>query len=230
MKLNLIYYKNPIDLAIEKFFNSYGSFFTKENDKYVLCSNTSKSKIRRILEKCISLSFSELTNSCCANDVFVVIGSCWPCNNLLLEFKDDKYFPKRLSKILLDRPNIKWLFSEPDIEIDISSINEMFVSLFNDAFNDKKYANKLFNNKTILVSHSKLDCYMMFKTIKWAYGNSNCTNLWKEKLSNKRPNFVAINDLIARYVHNKTKMNRSAHFKQCALEVKNYLDAKLNLK
>ena len=60
-----------------------------------------------------------------------MIGSCYPKDNLLLEFKDDSFFPARLSKMLEDKPSIKWLMRESDIEIDISLFNELLIDIFN---------------------------------------------------------------------------------------------------
>lgn len=118
---------------------------------------------------------------------------------------------------------------ETDIEIDIDLFNEVFIQIFNDRFN--AIPNKKSNTvpHVIYVAHSKLDCYMVFKTIKWAYGNSNCRNIWKEHFSSQRQNLVAVNDLISKYVHAKARINRSRELKQYALEVKQYLDKVLCL-
>ena len=80
----------------------------------------------------------------------------------------------------------------------------------------------------IFMSHSKIDCYAMFKTIKWAYGNSNCVNVWKASMQDVKPCLVAVNDMVSKYIANKTAMNRSPDFKKIALEVKSYLDEKIN--
>ena len=67
----------------------------------------------------------------------------------------------------------------------------------------------------------------MFKTIKWAFGNSNCVNVWKTSMQNVKPCLVAVNDLVSKYIANKTAMNKSKDFKAIALEVKSYLDEKI---
>jgi len=53
--------------------------------------------------------------------------------------------------------------------------------------------------------------------------------MWKDIFSSQQQNIVAINDLISKYVNNKSRMNKSASFKRCALEVKDYLDAALGI-
>ena len=51
MKLNLIYYKCLLDLAIEEFVKCYEDFFTKDQDRYVFGLNVSKKKLYDALEE-----------------------------------------------------------------------------------------------------------------------------------------------------------------------------------
>ena len=107
----------------------------------------------------------------------------------------------------------------------------MFIDIFNKMFNKHEpKRSSMPTCKTVFVSHSRLDCYMLFKTLKWAYGSSNCCNIWKEKLASRKPCLVAVNDLISKYIHNKSMMNKSAKFKHYAHEVKDFIDDKLGLK
>lgn len=152
---------------------------------------------------------------------------------MLLKYKDMSSFPDKLDEMLSNKPNIKWVMRENDIEIDIDCINEVCIDIFNDMFTDDKCISKLFGKdyaNVIVASHKNLDCYMMFKTIKWAYGSSNCKNLWKEQMTNNRQdNLIALNDEIAKNIRCKSKLNHDATFKQYAYEVKDYLDMKLKL-
>ena len=169
-------------------------------------------------------------DGCGKNGIFLVIGSCYPKDNLLLEFKDDNYFPRKLSNLIDSKPSLKWLLKEKDIEIDIDLFNEAFISIFNKYFNrqESKKSSAL-APKIVFVSHMYLDCYMLFKIIKWAYGSSNCCNVWKEKLTERRQNLVALNELMSKYIHNKSRMNKSVKFKKYAHEVKDYLDKKIGI-
>lgn len=226
MKLHLIYYKCLLDVAFEKFVCLHEDMFKRDNGKYVFGFNSSNKKLQSEIEKCLDTCIDEIMSSSCGkNDIFLIIGSCYPKDNLLLSFKDDKYFPVKLAKTIEERPALKWILSENDIEIDIDMFNAIFMDIFNRRF-IRKTDNKHIC-KTIYVSHSRLDCYMMFKTIKWAYGNSNCINVWKSKLEARRQNIVAINDLIAKYIHNKNRMNKSNEFKKYAHEIKDFLDAEI---
>lgn len=233
MKLNLIYYKNIIDLAFQDFVHLNEDFFSKCNGKYVLSKNFTKASLKKELLACIYEKMKSITvEGLAKNDIFVVIGSCYPKDNLVLDFKTESYFPKKLSNIMSLKPCLKWAMKEDDIEVDIDVVNEVLVEIFNEMFNGTcKMLKQLehIHRSIIVVAHKRLDCYAMFKTIKWAYGNSNCCNIYKEKLSNRKQCLVALNDLVSKYVPNKIEMNRSIKFKRYAKEVKDYLDKKLGV-
>ena len=150
---------------------------------------------------------------------------------MLLKLRDSSYFPVKLEKLLNDKPDIKYLLKEKDICIDTELINSIFIDTFNKMFNND-YALKLLGedfSNVIAVSHSYLDCYAVFKVIKWAYGHSNCINVWKEHMQEQTQHLVAINELISKYVPKKTYMNKSKELKACAKEVKDYLKEKIGV-
>lgn len=234
MKLYLLYYKCILDRVVEQFVDQFKDAFSNQDGKYVIGLDKPKSTMvsmfSQLVDECTD-SIVESIQAFSQNDILVVIGSCYPKDNLLLEFKDDSFFPARLSKMLEDKSSIKWLMRESDIEIDISLFNELLIDIFNQRFNqrfNKSYKCSL-QYKTLYVAHKRLDCYMMFKTLKWIFGNSNCINVWKECLSSDRQNLVALNDCISRYIHNKSQMNRSKDFKKCALEVRSFMQNKLGI-
>ena len=66
----------------------------------------------------------------------------------------------------------------------------------------------------------------MFKIIKSIYGKANCINLDKTMYSDKKIPLVAVNDLIDKYVHNKTTLQKTQDFKNACEEVKFYLKNK----
>ena len=232
MKLDLIYYKNLLDIAIGKFVQMHEDCFKKDGNAYVLGLNASKTKLQQEVETCIDTALSSIISKFGdKDDVFLVIGSCYPKDNLLLSFKDDIYFPKKLSALIAENPALKWLMVEKDVEIGIDLFNELAMNVFNRRFCKQcPRRSRIVHPKTIYVAHSKLDCYMMFKIIKWAYGSSNCCNVWKEHLQGMKSNLVAVNDLVSKYVHNKSRMNKSKEFRQCALEVKDFLNERLGMK
>ena len=139
MKLNLIYYKNVLDLAMKHFFDEYNDSFTKQNDIYIFSLNASKSQLKSIFEKMIGLELQSICqNDTVTNDKYVLIGSCYPKDSILLDFKEDSYIPKKIELSIKDKPQLKWLLKEKGISIDIDSINETLISIFNDMFNDQK--------------------------------------------------------------------------------------------
>ena len=231
MKLCLLYYKNLLDAAVEKLFASIGSMFTKLDDgTYVFSSGWSKSKMSKLFEQCLKESMLEVVEPATkTHDKYIIIGSCWPIDNLLLTWKDRSYFPKKLEALIMEKPTVKYLLREKDICVDIDALNEIFLETFNKMFKDgyvAKLLGKSFSN-VICVSHSFLDCYAVFKTIKWAYGSSSCINVWKEKMHTQMQHLVAVNELIAKYIQKKTLMNNSLSLKKYAREVKDYLREKI---
>lgn len=162
-------------------------------------------------------------------DKYIIIGSCWPIDNLLLVWKDRSYFPKKLEALVMEKPTVKYLLREKDICVDIEALNDIFNGTFSKMFKEG-YATKLLGksfSNVICVSHSFLDCYALFKIIKWTYGNSSCINVWKEKMHSQMQHLVAVNELIAKYVQKKTSMNNSFELKKYAKEVKDYLRDKI---
>ena len=79
----------------------------------------------------------------------------------------------------------------------------------------------------MFIQHSRLDCYTLFKVLKYIYGKSNCTNIFKDKkLNNKKQVIIAINDLIDKYV-NKAEMNKSEELKTIVKEIEQYIQEKI---
>ena len=234
MKLNLLYWKCLLDIVVEKMFNTFGSLFTKTSSGiYVFSGGWSEHKMHSLFESCLKEVMCEvISRNCDRYDKFIVISSCWPKDNMLLSLKDSSYFPKKLDLLIKTKPGVKYLLREKDICIDIESLNRMFIDAFNKMFNDRRYAERIAGNcssSIVFLSHSRLDCYALFKIVKHIYGSSNCVNIWKEKMSKQTPHLVAVNDLISKYIAKKTCMNRSQELKACAKEVKDYLKEEIGV-
>ena len=234
MKLNLIYWKCLLDSTVEKMFDVIGNMFIRADDgTYVFSAGWNESKMSKFFEQCLrDTMLKVIVPSDETNDKYIVISSCWPKDNLLLKLKNGAYFPKKLECLVNEKPEIKYLLKERDICIDIASLNNVFINAFNKMFNDSGNALKLLGDKfnnVIFVSHSHLDCYALFKIVKHIYGNSNCVNVWKEKMLKQKSHLVAVNDLISKYIAKKTCMNKSRELKEYAREVKDYLREKIGV-
>lgn len=229
-KLNLLYYKNLLDLCFYRFFALYEDCFAKDGDCYVLAKCPSRSKLQRIfiaLLKEVMLQYVKPYDVLDANYYFI-LGSCMPKDNLLLKFKDG-YFPEKLNSVIDGKLQLKYLLKEHDIKLDMVLFNQVFIDIFTKFFEDNDAMRKLLGSKyknVVFVMNKKLDCYALFKTVKFLYGKSNCTNLY-DKFKDKRSPIVAVNDLICRYVHNKAALNKSHEFKLAVAEVKQFLDEKM---
>ena len=214
-------------------FARIGSMFSRDgNGMYVFSAGWSEAKLAKLFEKCLRSTMLEVVlPSTQTYDKFIVIGSCWPKDNLLLKMRNGSYFPSKLEKLIVEKPSVKYLLREKDICIDIEMLNNIFINAFNKMFNSN-YALKLLGkdfSNVLFVSHSSLDCYALFKVIKWAYGSSSCANFWKEKMQSQMQHLVAVNELIAKYVQKKSCMNKSKELKLCAKEVRDYLREKIGV-
>jgi hypothetical protein len=229
-KFHLLYFKNILDIALIKFFDDYNDSFVKINGKYVLSKQMNKGKLLKIFKQyikdillCYIVKYDRLKPN-----YFFIIGSCLPKDNLLLQFKNKKYFPKKLDLLLNNDNIIKYVLKEKDIDIDIIKFNAAIIELSNSFFNDDfviKHLGKNFRN-VMFIQHKNIDCYVMFKLLKHFFGNSNCINIFKEKMMYKKLPLVAINDIISKYI-NKSDMNKSEQLKFIAKEIEQYIQERL---
>lgn len=230
MKLGLIYYKNVLDIAVKDFFDAYSASFKRDSSKgrYVFGGGLSMQALSRSLERCIVSAMSTImdSSSVARDDYVIVIGSCYPKDNILLPLSSKSSIPTKLDAFISSNPTVKWLLNEDDIDIDIDALNGSAMSIFNKYFNDPSSLKDV-HSSIMFISHSKLDCYMMFKVLKWAYGDVNCVNLWDRCKTSKDEHLVSLNSLIARFADGKKILSKNAMFKRCANEVKAYVDKTL---
>lgn len=231
-KLRLLYYKNVLDLAIVRFFGEFNNDFSKtSSSRYVFSSDASRESLKKTFKRIIIEVIEELAEpwSIEAPSWLVLLGGCYPKNNIILKHLDPKdYFPAKLYKTLEMKPGIKWILAEKDIDVDLELFNEIFNEVFSEIATKKIHLKPSLKN-VVCISHKSLDCYMLFKIIKWIYGRSACNNVYEASgISKSKLPLIAINDLLSRYIHNKQEVNKSKEFKKCALEVKQQLVELLN--
>lgn len=234
MKFQLIYFKELINFALLQFFIDYNESFINQNNQYIFSGNITNAKLISYFKKIIK---TELLNTIQPYNLFspnyyLIIGGCFPKENILLQYKDLNYFPEKLNKLLQSDIQIKYILNEKDIKLDIIKFNEIFTIIFNELFscqqNVLKYLGKKYSN-VFFIQHSQLDCYLLFKTIKFILGSKNCINLYKEKFKDNKQCIIAINDKIQQYIHNKSLLNSNLEYKSIILELKQYLSELLNL-
>lgn len=227
MKISFLYYKNLLDLACIEFFRVCNDLFAKQPDgTYLFSSGASRLKLKKFFKVAIEHKIKALAKPWSIEDpsCLVVIGSCFPRDNILLDFRDkSEYFPKKVLRVLEVKPTLKWILREKDVKVDISILNELFLELFNEIL-EQKSAKHIGDFKNVmLVSHKKLDCYSIFKILKWKYGKTATSNLYVEEgLDTKCLPLVALNDLLSKYIHNKARISKMGEFKQCASELLQY--------
>ena len=226
MKLDLIYYRNILDVALKIFFDANEDFFIKEDGKYIFSANVSEHRFKTIFCNCISSAFNAIADlvDICKNDIIVVIDECYPINFILNKYVNP--IDDEMLNFIEGKPEIKWTLAENDIAFDIELMNSIAIDFFNRCFLEKISMSKAISNKTIFLAHSNLDCYMLFKIVKWAYGKSNCYNLWNS--FSGQCFLKSIDDLISQKSQNKTLLNKDYEFKKYAKEVKEHMQLKLN--
>lgn len=141
----------------------------------------------------------------------------------MLKLKNKSYFPAKLDKLVNSDLQIKYIIKEKDIRIDFAKFNKICLEVFEQFFTNKLRLKNLDN--LLFLQHKNLDCYSLFKAIKYSYGKSACINLHKEMYSNVKPPIIAINDLICQYSH-KNELQKLKEFKQATNEVKQFIDRK----
>lgn len=231
-EFNLLYFKNLLDIALSKFFDLYGRSFAKIDGKYVLAKAMNKGKLQQIIRELIVV---ELKKHIVEYDIlkpryFIIIGACMPKDNLMLKFKDGKYFPSKLQKLIDSDYQIKYVLKEKDIQFDLVTFNQICIEIFNDFFVKNKVDRILGKNyvkNVIFVTHKNMDCYMIFKTLKAILGKANCKNMYLEKFKDINIPIVAVNDMIEKYVHNKSGINNDNDFKFAMNEIKEFITAKV---
>lgn len=231
-KLRLLYYKNVLDLAVARFFGEFNNDFSKTSaSRYVFSSDASRESLKKTFKRIIIEVIEELDEpwSIESPSWLVLLGGCYPKNNIILKHRDSKdYFPAKLEKTLEMKPAVKWILAEKDIDIDLELFNEIFNEVFSELATKKIQLKPALKN-VVCISHKSLDCYMLFKILKWIYGRSACSNVYEASgISKSNLPLIAINDLLSKYIHNKQAMNKSREFKKCALEVKQQLAELLN--
>jgi hypothetical protein len=199
----------------------------------VLSSSLNRTKLKKYICQSLKQIISNISLSLDdTSDKIIIIGACYPINNILLSLNDNIILPKKLHNFLNTKQHIKYILKESDILIDIDIFNSIVMEIFNECFSNDNICNKLFgeySKNIIFITHNKLDCYMVFKAIKWIYGQSNCVNVWKNTLNSPCNNIVALNDLISKYVNNKRMLNSNMQFKIYVNEIKQYLQEKIGI-
>lgn len=229
-KLHLLYFKSILDICFIRFFNDFNESFLKINNQYVFSSDPGKTKLKKIFKTYIIDEIRSFIKpySILNPSYFLIIGACEPKNNILLTSKTE-YFPDKLYKLIDNKYSLKYILKEKDIKIDLVRFNSIFIDIFNELFLDQHKLLKIFGKdykNIIFIQHKYLDCYSMFKIIKYIFGKSNCINVYKEKYIDIKSPIIAINELIDKYTY-KQKICKSVEFKLYIEEIKQYLNEKM---
>ena len=187
-RIRAIYFKQLADRAFQRFLSERNGDFTKlERDGgtlYVYSGTKSRNSLRSMFREWIlSDLFSLFPEFDIERPVYnFVLGSCIPRENALLRcVRGNSYFPEVLRKILSSGKDIRYYPVERDIKIDLDLFNSVLEDVFIDLF-DRKRAKKFLGTRfrnVFFLRHPVLDCYMVFKVLRFSYGRNSVENVVK---------------------------------------------------
>lgn len=232
-KINLLYYKHILDSVLFDFFQETNEFFTKQDDVYVFSAGISRLRLTEYFTKKIVSTIKKHVVSYSKKDpnYYFIIGACYPKDNFLLKYRHQGYFPEKLSRLIFSDNYAKYLLREKDIHIDMKFITDIFLDVFIKFFSSKSAVLKEFGasyQNVVFIMHNRLDCYLMFKVLKYVFGAKNCVNVYAEKLSNEPKCIIAVNELIDKYITNKKEINKSKDFVNIVNEIRRYSSECIN--
>lgn len=210
------------------FFEDYNNCFSRSNDKYVFSKTMSRSSLKKTIRKYIALELDSLTQeyNYLSPNYYFIIGSCFPCNNMLLKHIPENKMPKKLSVLIKNYPNIKYFLKEKDIHID----NELFNGIFEEIFNNyyikpKEIIKDLGKNKTNVkfVKYRIFDCYSIYRMIKDMFGRINIINMHKVYGDKMKDVLRSVNEIIGSQVLKKKEICRDKMFDNIKEEIKSYM-------
>lgn len=228
-KINLLYYKNILDNVMSSFFDEFNEGFENINGNYVLCKTMTRNKLKIWLRNRICEEILKYTSEfdIVRPEYFFIIGSCLPKDNILLDYTDRGYFPQKLTSMINSDYCMKYSLREDDIDIDITKFNCIFEDVFNDMFSHdkmKKYLGKDRYRNVFMLKHNRLDCYMMYRSVKLSYGSVNTVNIHKMNIEKMKDIMYSVNEDIDKYIMNKKDIVKSGDLSFINGEIRQYID------
>lgn len=214
---------------MRRFFDDYGDSFVRDGaGGYVFSAGMSEDSLTRYLRNAVKSEVLSLTRRFdrLSPEYTFIIGGCDPADNILFEYRS-RCFPGRLTSAVLSGRCGKYVIREKDVKIDSVMFNSSADAVFREMFSDRgRWIDFLGGGRlgVFAVTHSRLDCYAVFKALKYLYGGSNCVNVWKDEMQREKPCVTAVNDLIDKYSAHMSKMNRSPAFRDAVEELRRYCD------
>ncbi len=229
-KINLIYYKNILDNVFARFFEDFNDSFSKINDQYVFSGRISRTALKKKLTSYFIEELSPLVEDydVLKPNFYFVIGSCFPCDNMLLSHvPENSRFLEKIRMFVTQHPNIKYAMKENDIRIDDEMFNCVFEDIFNKFFNDKKEVLKAFGKKKTnlrFIRYNNLDCYSTYRIVKDIFGKINIVNLHKKNIDNMKDVIRSLNEIIGSHVLKKKEICRSPELEMIRGEIREYME------
>jgi len=222
---NALYYKNVVDAAFQRFFLEFNSDFVKSDDGEFVFSGRFSSKS---LEKKLGLYIKDELKKYVGKysdsnpEFFIVIGSCVPGENFILDKIGDGESQKHMKTLVEIIPDIRYFLKEQDISLDLRLFNSIFEEIFLDYMSGRKTLGK----HVIFLRHRNLDCYFTYKILKKRYG-SMLVNAHKKFNIGDDKCIISINEKIDNLCRKKTEILNGDDISSMREEVYRFIDEKI---
>lgn len=222
-KINLIYYKKILDACMSRFFDDYGSEFSRNSDgEYVFSGSLSESTMRSVFRKYVEeetgkyvVDFRESSP-----EFLFVLGSCFPGENVLLETEMRAPKLRKLVKII---PDVTYFLKETDIRLDMRMMNSVFHHIFEKFMKERK---KTWEN-VFFIKHRKIDSYVLYRFFKKRFG-SMVVNIKKKHGLGEDNVIKSVNESMDRCCPFKDDYIERGVFEKIEDEVMQYVDSCIN--
>ena len=222
-RINLLYYKSIVDRCISRFIEEHDSDFTRqENGEYVFSNGVSEQTLKKIFLGYVKDELGQIVSGYknSSPEFYFILGSCFPGENILLEFGGRAPKLRKLIEII---PDVTYFLKESDIRMDMRMVNSALDGIFSKFMKEKR---KTWPN-VFFLRHRKVDCYMLYRFIKNTYG-SMAVNVGKRFYSGGDRAIFSINDDIDKICPFKDDYIKRGFFKNIENEVYQYIDTCLN--
>ena len=224
-RINLIFYKHLADHALYDYFSN--GKWTEEDGRFVHIDNRTASSIREeienlILEKLMSVvSPWDISNP----SRYLVIGACRPSDNFLLDLQSGWMVKDNTMKLVKGKYPVRYIFREREITDDLVKVNGMLEDIFVKYFDKANLLKRIGQEygNVMFIRHRRLDCYMMFKLIKYIFGAANCVNLFSKRGIRNNRVILSVNEMIDNDL-DKRSIKGSIQLSMITKEVRQYLN------
>ena len=222
----VLYYKTVLDRCLARFFEDFNDRFVRSDDgafvfsgkiSFKMLEKTFEAYMRTELERYVPIF------SASQPEFLIVIGSCTPGDNFVLEKIADGDSQRKLKKLIDIAPDIRYFLLESDISLDMRLFNSVFDKIFVDYMSGKRTLGK----HVIFLRHGRLDCYFVHKLLRRRY-RTMLVDIRKE-MSPKDRCILSVNEKIDDMCNRKRELLGGDDVSRMSDEMYRFLDERLDM-